>query len=174
MPNEAPPNETQLLIQALRFPTKRLWWWASLAVLIAVFVGLSVGLEKFPSDWSNRRWVNYLRWMALAAIARFYIVAIHSILTGSGTESWQGDAYGAENMQETLNETLVTVGISFLPLILWYLIGVFYPLPVQPWTSLFAVCGCHYFCMAIVGVSIFGGVHGVSPEYVFPALWRCS
>ncbi|MDB6140790.1 MAG: hypothetical protein JWO94_3862 [Verrucomicrobiaceae bacterium] len=153
------------LLDALSYPFLRYGWTIFVtACACAVMWLLSVGFVN--------RGILYSLITLLAIVVRCYLTIVENTLTGYGEDIGQNGGLRAEGMWGDLLTIVIVATGSWAPAGLAALmISPYEPLK-EPALALLGTLGCEYFCMALIGTVVFGGLQGAAPKIVLLGIWQ--
>lgn len=161
---------TRILFDALAYPFARFGWWLAVTIAGCLLMFLAALTWVGPPQYLVGR---VLCLMVLAGLAvRCYLTVIENTVTGFGQEAWQDSGVRTEDMYGDLGRMLVLILGSWAPAIVAAVALPKDNLWAVPLVTLCEALGCEYFCMAVMGTVIMGGMQGANPAVVIPAIRR--
>lgn len=173
----------RMLMDALSYPFMRFGWWLLVTVCGCLLMVLLLGfiprvstssVGSFGGIGNSSIYRVFFLLLMAGMIVRSYLSVIENTITGFGEEGWQDSGPRVEGMFADMGTMLGVAAGSWAPAVLATLLIS----PNEPWVSpvitLLAALGCEYFCMAVVGTVVMGGLQGANPRFVLPAIWRCG
>ena len=155
----------RILLDAIAYPFRRLLWWLIMvgcyAGLMAVFYGNRVSGGRV-----------FLIFALMGVIVRCYLTIIENTITGFGSEAWQDESLRTDGMYEDLGAMFGLMIISWSPMLLMWFFGPNDAVWLDPAITVLGGLGCEYFCMAVTGLVIMGGIQGAKPMLVLPAIYK--
>ncbi|MDB6073980.1 MAG: hypothetical protein JWO89_1620 [Verrucomicrobiaceae bacterium] len=154
-----------IFVDALTFPLRRIGWWLFVTACAIAAMWL------LGNGYINKG-IIYCTGVLLAVTVRSYLTIVENTLTGYGEDIGQSSGLRAEGMWADLGNLALVSLCSWAPAIL----AVFMVSPFESWkeplVTLLASLGCEYFCMAVMGTVVFGGIQGALPQHVLPAIFK--
>jgi hypothetical protein len=107
-----------------------------------------------------------------AILVRSYLTIVENTITGYGEEAGQDSGIRADGMWQDLWSMATVAAGSAAPMgLAMWLMPSGHPFK-ETAVTLLSGLGCEYFCMALTGTVIYGGLQGAMPQVVVPAIWR--